>query len=132
MTRTERAAFPRAVAKDHAESKTGGDKRIPKNGAGPHNWGSVNNQREIEDAAAVDEEHDFADAGVERLGSVDGAPVQRKNIISEHDIQAAREFRKNVLKNGDTDFDLSDIARTSAGRDVPITTDANASVLPVE
>lgn len=63
MTRTERAAFPAAVVKDHAVSKTGLNNRTPKGGAGPNNWGSLENERELEDAAAADEVEDFANAG---------------------------------------------------------------------
>lgn len=58
MTRTERATFPRAIIKDRAESKSGLDKRLPKNGAGTHNWGSLLNERDLEDAADFDETRD--------------------------------------------------------------------------
>lgn len=56
MTRTERATSPRAIIKDRSESKTGIDKHTPKNGAGPHNWGSLMDERELEEAAVYDEE----------------------------------------------------------------------------
>lgn len=59
MTRTERAAFPRAIIKDRAESKSGMDKHIPKNGAGTHNWGSLLEERDLEEAAQFDEVQDF-------------------------------------------------------------------------
>lgn len=58
MTRTERATSLRAILKDRSESKTGIDKHMPKNGAGTHNWGSLMDERELEEAAVYDEERD--------------------------------------------------------------------------
>lgn len=58
MTRTERATSPRAIIKDRSESKTGIDKRTPKGGAGTHNWGSLMDERILEDAAAYDQERE--------------------------------------------------------------------------
>ena len=63
MTRTERASFPRAIIKDRAESKSGMDKSTPKQGAGTHNWGSLIDERELEEAADLDEENDLQEAG---------------------------------------------------------------------
>jgi hypothetical protein len=59
MTRTERATSLRAILKDRSESKTGIDKHTPKNGAGPHNWGSLMDERDIEEQAAYDEEREL-------------------------------------------------------------------------
>lgn len=56
MTRTERAIFPRAVLKDRSESRTGLDKSIRKHGAGPHNWGRLEDERDLEEAAFEDEQ----------------------------------------------------------------------------
>ena len=58
MTRTARAAYPHALNKDRSEAKNGMDKRIPKRGAGPHNWGSLDDELELESAALEDEEAD--------------------------------------------------------------------------
>ena len=55
MTRTARATFPRAIIKDRAESRSGMDKHVPKNGAGTHNWGSLFDEAELETSAAYDE-----------------------------------------------------------------------------
>lgn len=55
MTRTERATSPRAIIKDRSESKSGIDKHTPKNGAGPHNWGSLHDELELEASAEYDE-----------------------------------------------------------------------------
>lgn len=56
MTRTERATFPRAVLKDRSESKSGLNKSLRKNGGGPHNWGSLADEGDLEYAAMEDEE----------------------------------------------------------------------------
>ncbi len=62
MTRTARASYPNALNKDRSEAKNGMDKRIPKKGAGPHNWGRIEDELEIENAALEDEEAEFAEA----------------------------------------------------------------------
>lgn len=63
MTRTERATSPRAIIKDRSESKSGIDKRTPKNGGGPHNWGRLEDEHDLEEAALYDEERDFDEEG---------------------------------------------------------------------
>lgn len=55
MTRTARSAYPRAVAKDRSESRSGLDQSIRKNGAGGHNWGSLSDEQQLESAAVYDE-----------------------------------------------------------------------------
>ena len=55
MTRTARAAYPRAVLKDRSESRSGLDPSIRKHGAGQHNWGSLADEQELESAALEDE-----------------------------------------------------------------------------
>ena len=59
MTRTARAAHPRAVIKDRSESRTGLNPSIRKSGAGHHNWGSLADERHLEEAAIDDEELDI-------------------------------------------------------------------------
>lgn len=56
MTRTERAAYPRALNRDRSTSRTGLDPSIRKGGAGNHNWGSLADERRLEDNALDDEE----------------------------------------------------------------------------
>lgn len=56
MTRTARAAYPRAILKDRSESRSGLDSSIRKHGAGQHNWGSINDEHILE-AEAMDDEH---------------------------------------------------------------------------
>lgn len=60
MTRTERAAFPRALFRDRSESKSGLDKSLRKSGGGNHNWGSIHNEGYLESAALEDEGKAFA------------------------------------------------------------------------
>ena len=61
MTRTARAAFPRALVKDRSESKSGhrDDKHVRKDGAGAHGWGSLADEKALEDAALKDEQLEF-------------------------------------------------------------------------
>lgn len=54
MTRTARAAYPRAVIKDRSESRTGTYDMARKSGAGQHNWGSLADERQLESAALDD------------------------------------------------------------------------------
>ena len=71
MTRTERSQSLRALAKDRSVSRSGMDMSTPKNGAGAHNWGSINFEGYLEAEALDDEGADFADqakeTGCERL-----------------------------------------------------------------
>lgn len=51
MTRTARAAFPRAIIKDRSQSRSGFSKEMKKGGAGSHNWGKlgeIENENELE------------------------------------------------------------------------------------
>ena len=55
MTRTERSHSLRALIKDRSEARNGMDSSLPKGGAGAYNWGSINSEYYLENAAAVDE-----------------------------------------------------------------------------
>lgn len=75
MTRTARATFPRAMNKDRSESKSGhrDDKHMRKDGgwvvrsldvcmiidsvthSGPHGWGRLSDEKDLEEAAMQDE-----------------------------------------------------------------------------
>ena len=55
MTRTARAAYPRAVIKDRSESRSGLDTSLRKAGAGHHNWGSLADEQQLENAALNDQ-----------------------------------------------------------------------------
>ncbi|KAJ3555816.1 hypothetical protein NM688_g2365 [Phlebia brevispora] len=110
MTRTERATSPRAILKDRSESKTGMDKHTPKGGAGPHNWGSLMNERDLEDAAEYDRDVEQTEAQPPRPK----AETRRKSSasVTDEDREKALQFRKNALKS--PNVDLASIARTSA------------------
>jgi len=120
MTRTSRAAFPRAVNKDRSESRSGLDKSIRKSGAGYHNWGSLADEEYLEYAALDDEQRELEE---ERQSSpeevLQGSPKPAKpesttglSSISDDELESAKEFRKKALK--DHGLDLSAIARTSS------------------
>jgi hypothetical protein len=66
MTRTSRAAYPRAVEKDRSISRSGLDPRPRKGGAGYHNWGSLADEGYLEEAAIADEQEDMQDEMQER------------------------------------------------------------------
>lgn len=125
MTRTARASFPRAIVKDRSESKSGHDKRLRKDGGGPHGWGRLSDESKLEAAALYDEQlefsaeenasqfegefifnftaYDLLNSSHIALGDV-GKPVQiqrsvsASSSISEEDLENARKFRKNALK----------------------------------
>ncbi|KAG6817866.1 hypothetical protein H0H87_001698 [Tephrocybe sp. NHM501043] len=112
MTRTARSAFPRAINRDRSESKSGLDKSIRKNGAGPHSWGSLADERELEFAAMDDEEGEV----VEDLSSSDNLStssepleekkpsLQRSNsALTSDELETAKKFRKNALKTNSMD-----------------------------
>ncbi|KAH8107499.1 hypothetical protein DFH11DRAFT_1636745 [Phellopilus nigrolimitatus] len=120
MTRTERSTSPRAILKDRSESRSGYDKSLRKGGAGPHNWGSMRNELELERYALEDAELDTEELGAVTepnaavRPSVDG-PVEsslERSVASEDELEKAREFRARGLKGN---IDLAAIARTSAG-----------------
>jgi len=120
MTRTARSTFPRALVKDRSESKSGhrDDKHIRKDGAGAHGWGSIADERRLEDAALNDEQHEFYEEyldeamhtekpyGLERTASISSASGDSDQL------ESAKEFRKHALKS--KGIDLAAIARTSA------------------
>ncbi|KAF8655026.1 hypothetical protein AX16_003296 [Volvariella volvacea WC 439] len=120
MTRTSRASFPRAIIKDRSESKSGLDKSVRKNGAGGHNWGSLQNERELEDAALYDEEYEEEEEEEESTtDSTASLPSEKKGNTETpngsptlQEVEDARKLRKGALKR--QDVDLAAIARTSA------------------
>ncbi|KAG6827016.1 hypothetical protein H0H92_013536 [Tricholoma furcatifolium] len=121
MTRTARSAFPRAINRDRSESKSGLDKSVRKNGAGPHGWGSLADERDHEFAALGDEEVEVEEelSSSENLSNIsesleDKKPAfQRSNsALTTDELESAKKFRKNALKT--SNLDLSAIARTSS------------------
>lgn len=121
MTRTSRAAHPRAVNKDRSISRTGYDKSIQKNGAGNHNWGSIDDELELEDEALSDEglgdqqpdrDSITADAEVILGDRIKKSEKNTNPALSLEEIQHAQKYRKKALRS--PDLDLAEIARTSA------------------
>jgi len=126
MTRTARAAFPRAIVKDR-QSRTGLNNDMKKDGAGKANWG-----KDID----VDEpEYDEYNSEEElSSGASQPQPTPRKrssSVPNEKEIEAAKQLRKNALHDG---VDLATIARTSvavsspAQTTIPVVTDADTAV----
>ncbi|KAH9848136.1 hypothetical protein C2E23DRAFT_845546 [Lenzites betulinus] len=135
MTRTARASYPSAVNKDRSEAKNGMDKHIPKGGAGPHNWGRLEDEYELESAALDDEQAEFEDATGKVSVNTDAEPPpaeRRGSSFTPEDIQQGIEFRKNALKS--PTVDLGSIARTapaistSPTQATPVVTDADTKV----
>ncbi|KAG9002603.1 hypothetical protein FRB90_011357 [Tulasnella sp. 427] len=130
MTRTERAAFPRAVAKDRHVSKSGMDKSLRKSGGGAHNWGSAMDaydDAELYDRGLDEEElapavasnaqaSSSSDVGSSpkdrRRSSVSASSTEEHANLNNDDKEKALAFRKRALSKGD--IDLSSIARTSS------------------
>ncbi|KAJ7023465.1 hypothetical protein C8F04DRAFT_1134435 [Mycena alexandri] len=142
MTRTSRSASLRSVLKDRSESKTGLNNNLRKNGGGAHNWGSLENERDLEFAGIDDGQQELD----EELGDDDDSQSAHSDELtsskkssspvlerSEEEIETARKFRMNAFKG---DVDLAAIARTSAAvsgsppKSIVIASDAtsNASV----
>ncbi|KAI0752589.1 hypothetical protein C8Q80DRAFT_1117971 [Daedaleopsis nitida] len=116
MTRTARATYPNALNKDRSEAKNGMDKHIPKKGAGPHNWGRLEDELALENAALDDEEAEFEDATGVSINAQAGherppVPERRASSLSTEEVQQGIEFRKKALKSPETD--LGSIARTA-------------------
>jgi hypothetical protein len=129
MTRTERAAFPRALMRDRSESKSGLDKSLRKGGSGHHNWGSILDENYLEEAAVNDEQQALA-AEQDRRDSFDKhASKRRSNSLTEEEKQSARQFRRTALKG--QDIDLSAIARTSAAVSTSPTSPTARVALPM-
>ncbi|PIL28843.1 hypothetical protein GSI_08889 [Ganoderma sinense ZZ0214-1] len=136
MTRTARASYPNAINKDRSEAKNGMDKHIPKRGAGPYNWGSLEDELEIETAAFEDEQAELdeeAGSPTAKREAERPATERRGSALTAEEIKQGIEFRKKALKSPDTD--LASIARTapvlstSPTHPVPIVSDANTTAV---
>lgn len=123
MTRTARASSLRALVKDRSESKSGhrDDKHVRKDGAGAHGWGSIADEKALEEAALKDEQLEFDEeyatstnpGDVMEFGKHEALEgIASSSSTSEEELESAKEFRKNALKG--KSIDLAAIARTSA------------------
>jgi Hyaluronan / mRNA binding family len=113
MTRTARAAFPRAVEKDRHESRTGLSASLRKDGGGAHNWGNaLQDEQLLEDEAFADELADEETAKVEGEAKVPKAvavetgrdtndAVSAKDA-SEGDLETARKSRMGIMNKKST------------------------------
>ncbi|EEB93603.1 hypothetical protein MPER_07712, partial [Moniliophthora perniciosa FA553] len=119
MTRTERSAYPRAVLRDRSLSRSGLEKGFRKEGGGAHNWGRLDDELEHEFAALDDEnlehEEEAISASASSADSVADKvpPLSPNSSMTEAEIEAANQFRKNAFKKGQVD--LPAIARTFNG-----------------
>lgn len=107
MTRTQRAISPRAILKDRSESKSGYDKSLRKEGAGPHNWGSMREELSLEQDALADAQLEGFDEPLESTpanvnqavrANVDGPPSP--TLSDEEERENARQVRTRALKDG--------------------------------
>ncbi|KAF7366906.1 hypothetical protein MSAN_00949300 [Mycena sanguinolenta] len=124
MTRTSRSASLRSILKDRSENKTGLNNNLRKNGGGAHNWGSLENERDLEFAGIDDGQQELAndedllqdddDSQSADSDERTSPPPSRPPVLelTEADLASARKLRMNAFKN-DT-LDLAAIARTSA------------------
>ncbi|CDO76135.1 hypothetical protein BN946_scf184332.g5 [Trametes cinnabarina] len=137
MTRTVRASYPDALAKDRSEPKNGMDKHIPKDGAGPHNWGRLEDEYELEAAAIEDEQAELEEETGGQVSVNESAnrprAERRGSELTPEEIKEGIAFRKKALKSPDAD--LTTIARTapvistSPTHPTPIVTDADTNTL---
>lgn len=137
MTRTARAAFPRALVKDRSESKSGhrDDKHVRKDGAGAHGWGSLADEKELEEAALNDELLDFygddssKPSEVIEIGKNSALESSASSSsTSGEELESAKEFRKNALKG--KGIDLAAIARTSVAVSTSPTSPSSMKSVP--
>ncbi|KAJ7118417.1 hypothetical protein C8R43DRAFT_1153411 [Mycena crocata] len=114
MTRTSRSASLRSVLKDRSESKTGLNNALRKNGGGAHNWGSLENERDLEFAGIDDGQQELDELEDNDDDSASAHSDERTSLLSrsEEEIATARKFRMNAFKG--EGVDLAAIARTSA------------------
>ncbi len=89
-----------------SESKTGMDKSLRKDGAGPHNWGALKDELELERAADDDEgleeeefegTEDTPNAAVRPAVDIP-ADAGTKGGVSTEEVEKARQFRAKGLK----------------------------------
>jgi len=135
MTRTVHATFPRALLKDRSESKSGhrDDKHVRKGGAGAHGWGSLADEKELEEAGLNDEGLElYAEYHRELVedGKHDALETTASSSsTSGEELESAKEFRKHALKG--KGIDLAAIARTSAAVSTSPTSPSSMKHVPV-
>jgi hypothetical protein len=108
MTRTERSQFPRAIAKDRHDSRTGlstDPHHVPKGGEGKHSWGS--DLHEYDHSAGADDDDDVHVPLDERVaagaGPTASKPIPGRKLsqtLTEEEHAHARAIRASALKDG--------------------------------
>lgn len=127
MTRTARAAYPRAVIKDRSENKTGieGNRRsMPKDGAGGHNWGSLADERQNELAALEDASFDEEEAGATRADMPD---ARQARLGSGMSILACQQLLKSCTFIDCTRFLFVESPTSSSSPPPPMSRSPSAS-----
>ena len=102
-----------------SESKSGYDKSLRKGGAGPHNWGSVRDEYELEQEALEDNDFDTeefespaAALGAAEQPAAEGTSEEQHQektsaAVSEDEVAKAREFRAKALKDGNSEWSFN-------------------------
>jgi hypothetical protein len=108
MTRTERSQFPRALAKDRHDPRTGLNNdphHVPKRGEGAHSWGSDLREYDHEEGAYDDDAPVPLDEAIARDGgSTATKPVPVRKLsqnLTEEERDQARALRAKGLKDGE-------------------------------
>jgi hypothetical protein len=105
MTRTERSQFPRAVAKDRSNSRTGlstDPHHVPKRGEGAHSWGSDLHEYDHE-AGAYDDDAPVPldEATGSSTTSAKAVPIRKSSLtLTEEEREQARVLRTSAFKEG--------------------------------
>jgi hypothetical protein len=125
------------MIKDRSESRSGLDKSIRKNGAGQHNWGSLAAELELESAALEDEAHELEEdditnssdsvhsdrkcgikllyfllnLGILALELEPKEPLRSASLMSEEEIETAKQYRKHAFKGQGILFSLSPVIK---------------------
>lgn len=100
----------RSVSLTHprSESKTGQDGHLRKGGAGPHNWGSLRDELELERQGLEDAALDREELDANRVpGTVNGGvraditlPEGKDTNLGDNELLRARETRAKGLDEG--------------------------------
>ncbi|KAJ7059126.1 hypothetical protein C8F01DRAFT_1146103 [Mycena amicta] len=89
MTRTARSASLRSMIKDRSENKTGVSGALRKNGGGAHNWGSLENERDLEFAGMDDGQAELEEDRASASASEDSESLADEDSLSGSDERAS-------------------------------------------
>lgn len=115
MTRTLHSEYPRAVQKDRHESRNGLLNKTTKDGAGPHAWGSYEEEVNHYELGVRDTKEALQKRGSITNVSDNGLVPRRTSNVSIQERDNARKERSSFnSRKSDGLLDLSAIARSSA------------------